>query len=123
MLPLDRYVAVMLGGAFGSVLRYAITVAVVSRYPSRFPVATFGINVLGSFLIGVAYTAIPDTASPLLRPLLIAGMLGGFTTFSAFEWEAYTATRAVALVYVIASVGFGFAACWSGANLGRVWGR
>lgn len=113
----------MLGGAFGSVVRYAINVAIAGRYPGRYPIATFLINVTGSFLIGLAYTALPDRGSPIIRPLLITGVLGGYTTFSAFELETFLATREIALIYVSASVGLGFLACWSGTILGRYWGR
>ena len=120
---MNRYLAVMLGGAFGSVVRYAINLAIAGRYPSRYPIATFLINVIGSFLIGVAYIVLPDRGSPLLRPLIITGVLGGYTTFSAFELETLLATREVALLYVTLSVGLGYIACWSGTVLGRYWTR
>ena len=113
----------MLGGALGSVLRYAIGMAIVSRYATAFPIATFLINVTGSFLIGVAMTAIPTTGSPILRPLIVTGMLGGYTTFSAFEWETYVSTKGVAIAYIVSSVGLGFLACWSGAVLARYLSR
>ena len=120
---MNRYFAVMLGGAFGSVARYAINVAVADRYQSRYPIATFLINITGSFLIGVAYVALPDRGSPLLRPLIVTGVLGGYTTFSAFELEALLATREVALLYITLSVGLGLLACWSGTLVGRYWTR
>jgi CrcB protein len=107
----------MLGGAVGSVVRYALSLAIMSRYTGPFPVATFLINVTGSFLIGFAMTLIPDHGAPYLRPLLVTGMLGGYTTFSAFEWESYVSSRGIAILYVAASVGLGFAACWTGAVL------
>ncbi len=118
-VSLNRYLAVMLGGAFGSVVRYAIGMAVFSSYSGRLPVATFGINITGSFLIGLAFNLIPADASPVWRPLIITGVLGGYTTFSSFEWEAYSATRGVASLYIVLSVGLGFLACWSGAAIGR----
>ncbi len=118
-----RYLAVMAGGALGSVVRYSINIAIAGRYPGRFPLATFLINVSGSFLIGLAYTVLPDRGSTVIRPLLITGVLGGYTTFSAFEWETYQAARMMALMYVTASVGLGLAACWCGAGMGRLWTR
>jgi CrcB protein len=120
---MNRFLAVMLGGAFGSVVRYAINIAIAGRYPSRFPIATFLINITGSFLIGLAYTALPDRHSLILRPLIITGVLGGYTTFSAFELETYLSTRSVALIYVAASVGIGFLACLSGVALGKYYTR
>jgi len=49
--------------------------------------------VTGSFLIGLALTLIHDQGPPYLRPLLVSGVLGGYTTFSAFEWETLVASR------------------------------
>ena len=122
-MGLNRYLAVMLGGAFGSVARYSIGVFITARYPVPFPLATFLINVTGSFLIGFVMTAIPVGAHPVLRPLFVSGVLGGYTTFSAFEWETYSAPPVMAILYVLASVGVGFLACWSGAAVARYWGR
>ncbi len=116
---MNRYLAVMLGGAVGSVVRYALGIAIASRFPGPFPLATFAINVTGSFLIGLAFTLLPESTSPVLKPLLITGLLGGYTTFSSFEWETYVSTRNIALLYVAASVGLGFLACWLGAAAGR----
>jgi CrcB protein len=113
----------MLGGALGSVIRYSIGMMIASRYAGSFPLATFLINVTGSFLIGFAMTVIPAGAHPVLKPLFVSGMLGGYTTFSAFEWETYSETPAMAWTYVVASVGLGFLACWTGAALGRLWAR
>jgi CrcB protein len=117
---MNRYLAVMLGGAFGSVIRYTIGVAVMSRWTGSFPIATFLINVTGSFLIGVAMTLIPEHGTPYLRPLVVTGVLGGYTTFSSFEWETFTSSPSTAVLYVLASVIVGFLACWCGASLARM---
>jgi CrcB protein len=122
-MGLNRYLAVMLGGAFGSVTRYAVGVLITARYAGSFPLATFLINVTGSFLIGFAMTAIPVGAHPVLKPLFVSGVLGGYTTFSAFEWETYSEPPVMAISYVLASVGLGFLACWSGAAIARYWAR
>ena len=117
---MNRYLAVMLGGAFGSLVRYAIGMAVAEHWQGRFPIGTFCINVTGSFFIGLALTLIPEQGPQYLRPLLVTGVLGGYTTFSAFEWETFVAPRGVAILYVVASVGLGLLACWAGASLARV---
>ena len=82
--------------------------------------ATFLINVTGSFAIGVLTTLLADVTNPLWRPLLIVGMLGGYTTFSSFEWETFAAARGgaagIALLYVAGSVILGYLACWLGVR-------
>ncbi len=116
---------VALGGAVGSVLRYAIG-GVVSRGGSAaFPWGTLVVNVLGSFAIGglLTLTEARVSLSPELRLLLVTGVLGGFTTFSAFSWETLALARAglgmQAAAYVAASIAVGLAAAWAGHLLAR----
>ena len=122
-----RYLCVLGGGAVGSLLRYMTAVAVATWWTGRFPLATFVINVTGSFAIGVLATVLTEAANPLWRPLLIAGLLGGFTTFSAFEYEALATARAgdggIAMLYVLGSVVCGFAACWLGSASVGLWSK
>jgi fluoride exporter len=84
------YVAV--GGAFGSMCRYALVTG-ISRYVApNFPYGTFAANVLGSFLLGMLIAVIATMAPPRARDLhllLAVGFLGGFTTFSTFTMDAY----------------------------------
>src|SRR5437867_4201937 len=84
-----------LGGAAGSVVRYALTVSVQGRAAAGFPIATLLINIAGSFLLGglMGYFAEEATASAELRLLLTSGFCGGFTTFSTFTWETYALLR------------------------------
>jgi len=113
-----RYLCVLGGGAAGSLLRYVVGVAIITRWNGRFPLATFLINVTGSFAIGVLATLLADSTNPNLRALLITGLLGGYTTFSSFEWETLSTARggagAIALLYLFGSVALGFLACWLG---------
>jgi CrcB protein len=117
-----RYLCVLGGGAVGSMLRYVAGVAIMSRWSGRFPIATFLINVTGSFAIGVLATVLARSTNPNLRPLLITGLLGGYTTFSSFEWETFSAARGgaggIALLYVLGSLIVGYLACWVGAAVG-----
>jgi CrcB protein len=112
-----RYLQVLAGGAAGSLVRYVIGLAVLTHYGGRFPLGTFLINVTGSFFIGVAVTALGAN----WRPFLVTGILGGFTTFSAFEWETFSLGQdgfpGLAMLYAVGSVLAGFAACWAGAQL------
>ena len=121
-----KYLLILLGGGVGSLSRYLVGAAIVTRYGTKFPiVGTMTINVTGSFLIGLLMTLITERfgANSNLRPLLVIGFLGGYTTFSSFEWETYSAVRDgglwVGLFNVVGSVTFGYAAVWLGATLAR----
>lgn len=85
------YVAAMLGGAFGSALRYGLSLWVDARTMSAFPWGTLTVNVLGSFLIGLCVAAMTPnehgTISPAWYTFLVIGVLGGFTTFSSFSFQ------------------------------------
>ena len=108
----------------GSLIRYWAALAINEHYDGRFPLATFLINVTGSFFIGLMLVLLDreDLLHPNLRPLLVTGFLGGFTTFSTFEWEIFALGRSappMALIYGVSSVLIGWAACWAGASIGR----
>ena len=121
---LIRSLLVLGGGAVGSLIRYLAALAINEHYDGRFPLATFLINVTGSFVIGLMLVLLDreDLLHPNLRPLLVAGFLGGYTTFSTFEWEIFALGRSappMALVYAVSSVLVGWMACWAGASIGR----
>ena len=103
---------VAFGGAIGAVLRYLTGLALA------FPFGTLAVNILGSFLIGVLWVALADRGQ--WAPLLITGILGGFTTFSAFSLDTLRLVEAgrapMAALYVLASVGLSLAACAAGAS-------
>jgi fluoride exporter len=102
-LPTVGVIAV--GGGTGSVLRYELTRA-VHPAGNGFPIATLGINLLGSLLLGALIVAVTEVWRPhrLARPALGTGLLGGFTTFSTFAVEIRSLAAPVALSYLIASV-------------------
>jgi fluoride exporter len=120
---LDRYMMVLIGGGIGAVARYAASAAVSARFGGRFPLGTLVINVSGSFLVGVLMTLLTERLQPHpnWRLLLVVGFLGGYTTFSAFEYETLQAVREgdkwIGLLYVIGSVTFGYIAVWIGTAL------
>ena len=121
---LIRCLLVLAGGGVGALARYLATLGVNEHYDGRFPLATFLINVTGSFLIGLLTMLLDreDLLHPNLRPLLVTGLLGGYTTFSTFEWEILARGRsapALALTYAVSSVVAGLMACWAGASMGR----
>lgn len=111
---------VALGGAAGSVARFLVVLG-AGRVLPGWPWGTLAVNVAGSFLIGVLYVALAQRVH--LAPVLVAGFLGGFTTFSAFSldtlklWEGGQALQAA--LYVAASVILSLAAVALGAALAR----
>lgn len=109
------------GGFVGSVARYALSAWVAQLTPqSRFPFGTFAVNILGCLVAGVltGLAERHELFGPETRLLLFTGLLGGFTTFSAFGLETMSLLRrgeiSVALTYVIASVVLGLLAAWLG---------
>ena len=118
---MDRYLVVMLGAALGGLARYAAGSAIMQKYGGAFPLGTVLINISGSFLIGVLMTLLTERwqAHPNWRLFLVVGVLGGYTTFSSFEYETLQAMRkggpAIALANVLGSVVVGYLAVWFGA--------
>lgn len=114
---------VFFGGGAGALARYLLGMALTQRFPSAFPIGTFVINITGSFLIGLLMTLITERLQPdpRWRLLLVVGFLGGYTTFSSFEYETYQSVRqgghVLALLYVVSSVVVGYAAVLLGAAL------
>lgn len=95
----------------------------MEKYAGRFPLGTFVINITGSFLIGVLMTLLTERwqPHPNWRLFLVVGVLGGYTTFSSFEYETYEAVRDgarwIGLLYVTGSVVLGYFGVWLGALL------
>ena len=108
------------GGAIGAGARYLVNVGCVQCFGAAFPWATFTVNVVGSFLMGAVLAA----SVPLLggsaewRTFLATGILGGFTTFSAFSadiWQLIERQQtALAAAYVVGSVGLSLVALVAG---------
>jgi CrcB protein len=112
---------VALGGAIGSVTRYKLSGLILHQTPDwRFPAGTFAVNVIGCLVAGVlaGLAEEHDLISPDARLLLFTGVLGGFTTFSAFGLETMHLIKrgdvAIAAANVIFSVLAGLLALWFG---------
>ena len=127
MQPRTRlYCAVGVGGAIGSVARYLISLATLVLAGPGFPWGTIGVNVLGSFLIGL-YFALTEPegrlmVGPARRQFVLAGFCGGFTTFSIFSLESLLLVRqsawVLAGVYIGVSVLLWLTAVWLGHAIG-----
>src|SRR5688572_32377311 len=106
------------GGFVGAAARYGVSLA-MQRWTGTFPWATLSINVAGCFLIGLLMPLVEQR--PAWFALVVPGLLGGFTTFSAFgheTWRLAEGGRApLAALYVAASLGLGLAAVWGGRGL------
>ena len=120
---MERYLGVMLGGAVGSLARYAVGSAIMGRFGGRFPFGTLFVNVSGSFLIGLLMSLLSErfTPHPYWRLVLVVGFLGGYTTFSSFEYETFRAVRDggpwIGLLNIAGSVVLGYIAVWLGIIL------
>ncbi|HTS10841.1 MAG TPA: fluoride efflux transporter CrcB [Candidatus Limnocylindrales bacterium] len=122
---MTKYLCVALGGAVGSVLRFWVGGYVGSRLGTRFPYGTFVINVTASFLIGFVMTLLAERAhwSPSWRYLIPIGFLGGYSTFSSFEYESFRVFQdgefLIASMNIVFSVAVGFFSVWLGVITGR----
>jgi fluoride exporter len=113
---------IALGGAIGALARYGMTGIFQGPAGAVFPWGTFAVNASGSFLIGFTLRWVEaTTASPNVRAFLSVGLLGAFTTFSTFSWEAVKLIQDGAWLratgYVAGSVATGLVAVVAGIAL------
>lgn len=119
---------VAVGGAAGSLARYAAGLAGQRLFGGGFPFGVLFVNLTGSFLIGLGAELLARRfgAAPELRLLLLTGFLGGYTTFSTFSLDAIVLYERgeipAAILYVLVSVIVGLAAVVAGVALGRQFG-
>ncbi|PID35599.1 MAG: fluoride efflux transporter CrcB [Rhodobacterales bacterium] len=115
---------VALGGALGAMARYLTTTSVTRLIGHGFPLGTMVANVLGGLAMGALVVILAHRQATHFAPFLITGLLGGFTTFSAFSLDAVTlferGQTGAAALYVGASVGLSIAALWAGMYLTRM---
>lgn len=116
-------ISVALGGAIGASGRYLTNVAVARTVGLGFPYGTVIANVVGSFLMGVIVVVLARKGGNHLAPFLMTGVLGGFTTFSAFSLDTLTLVERGALgqagLYVGLSVGLSLGAIVLGVLAAR----
>jgi CrcB protein len=121
---------VLLGGGIGSVCRWRIGAAVQRRHGGPFPVGTFMVNITGCFVIGLLSTLLgigwEQRYQDALTALLLTGVLGGYTTFSSYELDAYGLARkrdrVTLAMYWIGSIVVGLVFAWLGHILGDALG-
>jgi len=123
---MTKYLIVALGGALGSTLRFWAGGYVSSRLGTRFPYGTFVINITASFLIGFVMTLLAERThwSPNWRYLIPVGFIGGYSTFSTFEYETFRVFQdgefLIVGLNIVGSVALGFLSVWLGVVTGRI---
>jgi CrcB protein len=120
-----RFLMVAIGGALGACSRFAVTLLIGTVWRRDFPLATFLINISGSFVLGFFATLAAERVAidPLWRLLVATGFVGAYTTFSTFEYETQRLTEVGALGWgalnVLSSVAAGYVAVQLGVALAR----
>lgn len=113
------------GGAIGAGARHLVNVGVGRVLGTSFPWGTLTVNIVGSFLMGllIEYIMLRAAGSPELRAFLATGVLGGFTTFSAFSLDVALLMgrkeQGLAALYVAGSVGIAILALYAGFAAAR----
>jgi CrcB protein len=116
------------GGAIGALLRYSLQAAIPAG-AGKFPVAILLANVIGSLLMGVLFVLLQEKSllAEWLRPLLMIGLLGAFTTFSTFSLDTIRLLEAgqpvTALANVLLSVVLSVGAAYTGIIVTRLLGQ
>ena len=123
-VPVPRLLAIALGGVLGSLARYAVVLGVGDDDPAQWPWDTLAVNLVGALLIGIIATSSAVASGPSwVRPFAITGVLGGFTTFSAFAVETGSLLDAgrvvLAVAYVVITMTAGLLVVRLGVAIGR----
>ena len=120
-----RWLILFAGGGLGAVLRFALALWVDQRVPAAFPWGTLAVNVSGCFAIGLLATVADEhrLLTPATRLFLVAGVLGGFTTFSTFGLETWRLVEDGLSALALANVAASLVATLSAVVLGVLVGR
>ncbi len=122
---LPKILSVAIGGAFGAAARYLMNISPLQNAFGKFPLPTFLINIVGSFLIGFFLILLTEkfTVGETLKLFILVGFLGAFTTFSTFEMEIWILIEEnqylTAFSYLFFSVLLGFIGVFAGIWLAK----
>jgi CrcB protein len=122
---IKNFLIIGLGGAVGSMLRYAVQKIFQAQSAIAFPTGTLLVNIAGCFIIGILWSMVSRTLTwnEEMKLLLMTGFCGGFTTFSAFTLEGIGLLKenktALFLIYLTASVVGGLIATFIGIRIAK----
>jgi CrcB protein len=120
-----RFLLIGLGGSLGALARYGVSFWIQERVAGAFPYGTFVVNITGCLIMGLVMTRLNEggPVSVNWRFLVPVGFIGGYTTFSSFEFETFRlmgqGLPLAALGYVVSSVVLGYLALWIGVVAAR----
>ena len=123
---MQRLIYIGLAGGVGTLMRYGLTEWTTRRFGETFPTGTLVVNLLGCFLAGLLFYLMFDRypVSATLRTVVFVGLLGGFTTFSAFGLQTFTLLRDGELGLAFLNIGVsnvaGLLMVWVGYSLARI---
>jgi CrcB protein len=122
---MNQVIAVAVGGALGSVLRFWVSTGVYGVFGRGFPYGTLVVNVLGSLAMGLLFVFLVERVSDnaVLRAGILIGLLGGFTTFSSFSIETFNLIEQGAVLKAAANMAVSLFVCLGAAWLGVILAR
>jgi len=122
---LNQAVAIAVGGAIGALMRYWMSTWVYTKLGSDFPYGTLAVNVLGSLMMGILYVLLVERLDfdPVWRAALLVGLLGAFTTFSAFSIETLNLLEDREMIKAVLNIFLSVVLCVFAAGLGVIAGR
>ena len=121
-----RLIYIGLAGAGGTLLRYWVSESIAKRFGEAFPTGTLVVNLIGCFLAGLLFYLMLDRelVSPMVRTVVLIGLLGGFTTFSAFGLQTFTLMRDGEMGLALLNIGLsnlgGLLMVWFGYSVARI---
>jgi CrcB protein len=122
---MGRFLWICLGGALGTGARYLLSGWLARLAGPGFPYGTLAVNVIGSFLLGLLMqvSLSTETFSPTLRLTLTTGVMGGFTTYSTFNYETLQLVQEGSWLFGLANLGITVVSCLAAGLLGIFAGR
>jgi CrcB protein len=122
---MERFLLICLGGAVGTGARYLLSGWVLTTTGSTFPWGTLAVNVVGSFLIGIIMhlAMVTQAIPPTARIVLTTGIMGGFTTYSTFNYETLQFFQSGAVGRGIANIGLMIFSCLAAGLAGLMLAR